>query len=65
MEAELKQWGNSLGIIVPAEKLRELGVDAGDLIEVEILPKKRADGFGMCKGAQSFKEEKEPHEEFW
>ena len=65
MEAELKQWGNSVGIIVPAEKLRDLGVGAGDLIEIEILPKKRVEGFGICRGAKPFEEEKEQHEEFW
>ena len=64
MEVELKEWGNSIGVILPVETLRKLGVDKGDKIEIEIA-KKRIDGFGICKGAKSFEEEKEPHKEFW
>ena len=26
VEVELKEWGNSLGVIVPVEKLKELGL---------------------------------------
>lgn len=65
METELKEWGNSVGVIIPSEKLKELGVHKGDRIEISIVAKKRLNGFGLCKGAKPFKEEKESHKEFW
>ncbi len=65
VEAVLKKWGNSLGVILPAEKLKELRLRSGDRVEIDIVPKKRIDAFGLCKGARSFKEEKEKHGEFW
>jgi len=65
VEVEIKEWGNSMGVILPREKLRELGLRRGDKIIIDIIFKKRVDGFGICKGAPSFKEEKEEHEEFW
>jgi len=65
VEVELKEWGNSVGIIVPTEKLKELGLRKGDRIEIDIVQKKRTEGFGICKGARPFEEEKEAHKEFW
>lgn len=65
MEAELKEWGNSVGVIIPSEKLKELGVHKGDRIEISIVAKKRLNGFGLCKGAKPFEEEKESHKELW
>ncbi len=64
VEVELKQWGNSIGVIIPAEKLKELGLHKGDKIEVDILPKKRIDGFGMCKGGKPFVREHDFGREF-
>jgi len=65
VEVELKEWGNSLGVIMPSEKLKELGLHKGDRIDIDIVQKKRIEGFGICKEAKPFKEEKEAHEEFW
>ncbi len=65
VEVELKEWGNSLGVIVPVEKLKELGLHKGDRIEIDIVQKKKKEGFGICKGAKPFEEEKEEHQEFW
>ena len=65
IEVELKEWGNSVGVILPAEKLKELKLKKGDKIEIEIVPKKRIDGFGMFKGIGPYIEEEESHEEFW
>jgi len=48
-EARIKQWGNSLGII----------------ISKDIVKEKRMDGFGIMKNIPSFKEDKEEHKEFW
>lgn len=64
VEVKLKEWGNSLGVIVPAEKLKELRLHKGDKIEIDIVQKRRMDGFGICKRAMPFEEEKEAHEEF-
>ncbi len=65
VEVELKEWGNSVGVILPAEKLKELGLRKGDRVEIDLVQKKRIDGFGICKGARPFEEEKEKHNKFW
>jgi len=65
VEVELREWGNSIGIILPSEKLKKLNLHKGDKIEIEIIAKKRLDAFGICTKAESFEEEKEEHEEFW
>lgn len=64
IEVELKEWGNSIGVILPSDILRELGVNKGDKIAINVIAKRKIDGFGMCKGAKPFKEEKEEHREF-
>ncbi len=65
IEVELKEWGNSIGLILPAQKLRELKLQEGDRVSIEILSKVRRDGFGIAKGARPFEEEEISHEEFW
>ena len=65
VEVELKEWGNSIGVILPSEKLRSLHLKKGDRIEIEIIAKKRVDGFGINKGAKPLEREKGEHEEFW
>ena len=64
VEAELKEWGNSFAVIIPAEKVKEMKLRKGDKIEIDIVSKKKVDAFGICKGAKPFKEDKE-HEELW
>ncbi len=64
-EVMLKQWGNSIGVILPIEELRKLNLCEGDKVEVNIVKKVKTTGFGMFKGAKPFEEEKEEHEEFW
>lgn len=39
--------GNSSGIVVPAEILRELGAGVGDVVELEITPKKKKPTFDI------------------
>ncbi len=65
VEVELREWGNSIGVILPSEKLKRLSLRKGDKIEIEIIVKKRIDGFGLCRGAESFEEEVEEHKDFW
>ena len=65
VEVELKRWGNSIGVILPLEKLKELNLREGDKAEIELVKKEHQDGFGLCKGAKPFDEDKESHTEFW
>ena len=65
VEVELKEWGNSIGVVLPIDKVREMGLRKGDRIDINIILKKRMDGFGISKGAKSFEEDKEEHKEFW
>ena len=39
MLAKVKKWGNSLGLIVPADVVRSQGIRDGDVLEVEIRRK--------------------------
>jgi len=57
--------GNSIGIVLPIDKICEMGLKKGDKIDIKIMLKKRADGFGITKGAKPFREEKEEHKRFW
>lgn len=65
IEVELKSWGNSIGVIIPVEALRELGLKKGDRVDIRIVDKRRVDGFGACKGARPFHEESDPHKDLW
>lgn len=65
IEVELKEWGNSIGVILPSEKLKRMGLKKGDKIEIEIVMKRRVDGFGIAKGAKPLEREKEEHEDLW
>lgn len=56
-EVELKEWGNSIGVIMPADLLKEMGLRKGDIIDIDIVKKKMVDGFGICRGAHPFREE--------
>ena len=64
-ETKIKQWGNSLGLIVPKEIVKLEDLNEGDIVKVEIIKEKRVDGFGLFKGIPSFKEEKEEHGDLW
>ena len=58
-ETKIKQWGNSLALIIPKEiaKLEDLNV--GDTVKVDISKEKRVDAFGMLKGVPRFCKEDE------
>ena len=43
VEVELREWGHSVGLIVPADKLKELGLKKGDRVDVDIVKKRRMD----------------------
>ncbi|MBI4148576.1 AbrB/MazE/SpoVT family DNA-binding domain-containing protein [Candidatus Woesearchaeota archaeon] len=63
IETEVKKWGNSLGIVLPADAVREMGLKQGDQVVVDVTAKKRVDGFGMAKGAAPYEEEPFEHED--
>jgi|TARA_B100001971_G_C17942539_1_gene408405 hypothetical protein len=63
-EVQVKEWGNSLGFIIPKDIVRHENLNKGETVKIDIIKEKRIDGFGMLKGAPSFKREKEEHDEF-
>ena len=67
VEIKIKQWGNSLGIVVPAKVARRLGLKEGKIVEIDIKENKKGTGFGILKDKKlkEFKKEIEEHEEFW
>jgi antitoxin component of MazEF toxin-antitoxin module len=65
LTVKVKKWGNSYGIIIPKKTVDELGISADEVLDVEIVKKRRRSGLGICKGASPYKEEEEPHAELW
>ena len=64
-EVKVKQWGNSLGLIIPKDIARIENLNEGDLVKIDLSKEKRVDAFGIIKGMPSFKEDEEEHKEFW
>lgn len=62
---ELKKWGNSLGIIIPKDKIDELGLSEHDIIDINIMKKEKISGFGIAKGKLPFTREHAEHEDLW
>ena len=60
-EAKPKKWGNSLGIVLPADIVRDNKIDTKHTIAVRIMPKDNSDilaFFGtMKRGSKSTQEE--------
>jgi|TARA_B100001964_G_C14172540_1_gene572198 hypothetical protein len=65
VEAKVKQWGNSLGLIISKDIVKVENLNIGDIVKVDIEKEKRVDGFGIMKNVPSFEEDKEEHPEFW
>ncbi|MBA3046045.1 MAG: hypothetical protein KKH41_07355 [Candidatus Thermoplasmatota archaeon] len=64
-EAKVRRLGNSLGIIIPNELLRELGFGVGDIIQIAIpcsdiatRNAKMSAFIGVEKGKKRFKRDK-------
>lgn len=62
---EVKQWGNSTGVIIPADITKQLGLRPGDAVEADIVKKERTDFFGIFKGVGPFKREDDEHKDIW
>jgi antitoxin component of MazEF toxin-antitoxin module len=62
---ELKKWGNSLGIIIPKDKIDELGLSEHDIIDIDIMKKEKISGFGIAKGKIPFTRDHAEHEDLW
>ncbi len=63
-ETKLKQWGNSLALIVPKDIVRLEELSAGETVKVEIIKNKRIDAFGIFKGGSSFSKEDKGDSDF-
>ncbi|MCL7412592.1 MAG: hypothetical protein M8353_03120 [ANME-2 cluster archaeon] len=63
---ELKRWGNSLGIIIPKDKIEELGLSEHDIIDLDIVKKEKVSGFGIAEGKTPYRREHaDEHEDLW
>ena len=63
--AEIKKWGNSLGVVIPRRKIKELRLTEHDEVDIDIKKKEKIDGFGMCAGKRPFVREDSEHEDLW
>lgn len=64
-EAKIKQWGNSLGLIIPKEIVKHDNLNKGDIIKIDIIKRSKSSGFGKFKRMRPFKREKYEHEDLW
>ncbi|MBS3141980.1 hypothetical protein J4464_01165 [Candidatus Woesearchaeota archaeon] len=64
-ELRIKEWGNSLGVIIPKELVKQHALVKGGTLRVDILQKKPIDGFGMFRGLPKFVRDHDDREEFW
>lgn len=64
--AEVKKWGNSLGIILPMKKMDNLNIKPGDKISIEISKKVDFSNlFGTLKFDKSTQELKDEIRKGW
>ena len=59
VESYVKKWGNSLCIVIPTQAVKNMKIKEEDRIVVDILTKKRINGFGVFKGAKPFVREED------
>ena len=56
IESKAKKWGHSVGFIIPKQIIRELNVQEGEVLQIDIKRKKKMDGFGLFPKANPFRE---------
>lgn len=50
----VRRWGNSVGVVIPAEIARAERFRPGDLVQIKIARVPSHEGFGMARGAKPF-----------
>ena len=60
--AELKRWEKSLAIIIPKDKIDELGLSEHDIIDIDIAKKETVSGFGIARGKAPFQRDRIEHD---
>jgi hypothetical protein len=58
---QVRRWGNSLGVVIPKDILKEENVGEKDMVDIVIVKKKKISGFGICKGASLYFESEDEH----
>ncbi len=56
-EVKAKEWGNSIGVIIPNDIVKHERIKKGDIIKLELTRKTGKSGFGMFKKMAPFKRE--------
>lgn len=64
-ESMVKEWGHSLGIIIPNEVVKKLDLKKGETLSVDLIRKQKIDAFGMFKHAKPFKREIDHRDKEW
>jgi predicted DNA-binding antitoxin AbrB/MazE fold protein len=62
VNSKLRKWGNSVGVVIPLDKIREVRMKEGEEVVVEVRKKESLrEVFGSLKdwkiGSQKFKDE--------
>jgi antitoxin component of MazEF toxin-antitoxin module len=68
IESKLREWGRSIGVVIPKEKIKEENLKEGDKVKILILKEKNPikETFGIAKLKRSTEEMlKESDEECW
>lgn len=65
VEAKVKKWGNSIGLVIPRDIVKIEDLHIGETIKIDITKGKRINAFGLFKGGLSFEKDEEEHGEFW
>ena len=60
---EAKKWGNSIGVVVPANVVKEFDIHPGTAIDVDFKEKRRLDGFGILKGQNCKEFRRDPEDD--
>ncbi|QQG49254.1 MAG: hypothetical protein HY247_02790 [archaeon] len=66
VNARVRRFGNSLGVVVPFEEAERMGLSPGDSVELEVVRKANLkDLFGTIKFANSAQEIKDEDRQGW